>query len=342
MDTKTENEEVTQPVQGENPVSEALVTIPQEFALTRPPDVVLEEAHKAAKALVNVLSQKSKKVIMGGEQYIEYEDWQLLGRFYGVTAKSDGEPEFVQMGDVYGFKASAVALLHGEVISRATAFCLSDEEKWSSRAKYEWVYVLKSGGHSVEDPGVANMVWEDNPDKPGKKRPKKLRLQVGEEKVPLFQLASMAQTRACAKAFRNVLSWVVVLAGFRPTPAEEIMDMPQTVVKQANGKPQASKWVPNSEHYEPDDTPWPDDVVDVKLPKKEYLPPPAGYEGPKQAVPVEKGDASYKQLQFIRELCKKMKLDPDEEAREQLGKRLTELSTKDASQLIEYLKGVGY
>ena len=34
----------------------------------------------------------------------------------------------------------------------------------------------------------------------------------------------MAQTRAGAKALRNVLSWVAVLAGYRPTPAEEIID----------------------------------------------------------------------------------------------------------------------
>jgi hypothetical protein len=42
---------------------------------------------------------------------------------------------------------------------------------------------------------------------------------------PLFQLRSMSQTRACAKALRNVLAWVVVLAGYRTTPAEEIKDM---------------------------------------------------------------------------------------------------------------------
>lgn len=41
-------------------------------------------------------------------------------------------------------------------------------------------------------------------------------------KKPLFQLASMAQTRAAAKALRGVLSWVVVLAGYEPTPAEEM------------------------------------------------------------------------------------------------------------------------
>lgn len=42
---------------------------------------------------------------------------------------------------------------------------------------------------------------------------------------PLFMLKSMAQTRACVKALRNVLAWVVVLAGFKPTPAEEIIEM---------------------------------------------------------------------------------------------------------------------
>jgi hypothetical protein len=39
---------------------------------------------------------------------------------------------------------------------------------------------------------------------------------------PLYALKSMAQTRASAKAFRQILSWVVVLAGYNPTPAEEI------------------------------------------------------------------------------------------------------------------------
>lgn len=39
---------------------------------------------------------------------------------------------------------------------------------------------------------------------------------------PQFMLRSMAQTRACAKALRNVLAWVVVLAGYKPTPAEEM------------------------------------------------------------------------------------------------------------------------
>lgn len=42
------------------------------------------------------------------------------------------------------------------------------------------------------------------------------------KKKPLFQLRSMAQTRACAKALRNVLMDVPELAGFATTPAEEM------------------------------------------------------------------------------------------------------------------------
>jgi hypothetical protein len=39
---------------------------------------------------------------------------------------------------------------------------------------------------------------------------------------PLYALRSMAQTRACAKALRNILAFVPVIAGYEPTPSEEI------------------------------------------------------------------------------------------------------------------------
>jgi hypothetical protein len=42
------------------------------------------------------------------------------------------------------------------------------------------------------------------------------------ESKPLFQLKSMAQTRAQAKALRSCFAWVVVLAGYSATPAEEL------------------------------------------------------------------------------------------------------------------------
>ena len=41
---------------------------------------------------------------------------------------------------------------------------------------------------------------------------------------PLFQLASMAQTRAASKSISNRYRWVVAMAGYGTTPAEEIPD----------------------------------------------------------------------------------------------------------------------
>jgi len=40
---------------------------------------------------------------------------------------------------------------------------------------------------------------------------------------PEFQLMSMAQTRACGKVLRLLLGWIVTLAGYEPTPAEEMV-----------------------------------------------------------------------------------------------------------------------
>jgi len=184
--------------------------------------LVLEEARRAAVALVDVLSKKQKPVIMNGEQYLEFEDWQTVGRFYGLTAKVK-ETEFLDYGGVQGFLAKAVVVRSdGMEISAAEAMCMNDEEKWSSRPKYGYLYVLKDGTKQEEEPPSDQMVWVDNPKKAGKKLPKKERTLLGETCVPLFQLRSMAQTRACAKALRNVLAWVVVLAGYKPTVAEEL------------------------------------------------------------------------------------------------------------------------
>jgi hypothetical protein len=147
------------------------------LAINRAPDLVLDEARKAAVALTNVIEGKKKKVVFNGNTYLQFEDWQTLGRFYGVTALCVST-KFVEYGEgdekAKGFEAKADALLVGtnQVISSAEALCLNDEKNWSTK--------------------------------------------------PLFQLKSMAQTRACAKVLRNVLAWVVVLAGYSPTPAEEM------------------------------------------------------------------------------------------------------------------------
>lgn len=179
-------------------MSHSLESIPEqtglqayEGAMVRSPESVLAEAKIAAQALRDVIAQKSKPVTFNGEQYLEFEDWMTMARFYGITVKVvDSKP--IDFGDVRGFEARAVAIQisTGQEISSADAMCLSDEKNWSNK--------------------------------------------------PLFQLRSMAQTRACSKALRNVLAWVAVLGGYRPTPAEE-MDGVDTARQQSSLNPPTRK-----------------------------------------------------------------------------------------------------
>lgn len=179
--------------------------------VARDPGVVIKEARRAAEVLIDVIKQKPKPVMMNGEQYLEFEDWQVVGKFYGCTAKVRSTT-FIQYGEVKGFEAIADLIdRNGNVISSADAMTLNDEEKWSSRTKYRYEDVLVDG----------KKVWVDA--KAGKKGYyKSNKIADGEVSVPLFQLRSMAQTRACAKVIRNVFSWVVVLAGYKATVAEEL------------------------------------------------------------------------------------------------------------------------
>ena len=193
-----------------------LTTRQAEVGIFLPPDIVLENARTAARALADVISKKKKPVIMNGEQYLEMEDWQLCGQFYGYTVKT-GDAVLVEIDGVKGAKAHAdlIDFKTGMYLGGAEAYCMRDEEHWNTRPKYEW-----------QGEG-------DN----------RKRVKVGDEVVPWFQLASMAQTRAGAKAFRNRLAWVVVLAGYRPTPAEE---MTEGTVSEAVKE---RRTVDKSEHY---------------------------------------------------------------------------------------------
>lgn len=178
-----------------------------ELKLWRPPEEVLIEAQQAAAALQKRIAGKKKKVVFNGEQYIENDDWQMLSNFFGYAPKIEST-EFVEYGDVQGFKAVAVLLNErtGMVVGRGEALCLDEEENWGPRTKYEYRDVLDAQGHKI---------WENN-------KPRRERVAVGEVDTPLFQLASMAQTRACNKAMSNKLKWVVSLAGYATTPAEDM------------------------------------------------------------------------------------------------------------------------
>ena len=166
--------------------------------LVQAPEIVLQEAQKAATALQRVVANKRKPVIFKGEQYLEFEDWQTVAKFYGLCTRSV-EAVPVEIFGIKGAKARAevIDLRTGMIVGGAEAYCMRDEENWKEK--------------------------------------------------PWFQLASMAQTRAGAKALRNVLAWVVVLAGYRPTPAEELTSSPSEPLQgssSAQGTPEGKSSFP--------------------------------------------------------------------------------------------------
>jgi hypothetical protein len=157
------------------------------MGLSHDPRGEIAYAVKCAKALGEVMEQKPKKVIINGKRYLEIDDWTMLGHFFGLSPTVEWTRP-VDFGSARGWEARA-SVIHrssGKEISAGEAMCLNDEERWSTRPKYE----------------------------KGKK--------VGLEPVPMNQLRSMAQTRAQSKALAGALRWVAQLGGFQGTPAEEM------------------------------------------------------------------------------------------------------------------------
>lgn len=195
----------------------------QQMQLTiHDPQKIIDNASQAAKVLKSVVDQAHLAKKLGGDkEHLFFEAWQTVAGFYGATPKIEWTKELIDAGSgmISGYNSRAVVLLGGQIIGGAEGRCSRDEDKWNSRTKYEYHYIKKSGGTSLEDPGKDEIIWEK---KNGKSFPKKKRVEVGKELVPLFQLESMSQTRAMAKALRSCYAWVVVLAGYASTPVEEM------------------------------------------------------------------------------------------------------------------------
>ncbi len=145
----------------------------QEIVVPSPKDTILYGS-KALFELKRIIQNRKDKLVINGKQYLFFSDWQLLGVFFGMSARvtktapiekevpsSEGTCTF---REVIGFHAWADAIRsNNEIISSAEAECLYDEPNWKGK--------------------------------------------------PRFAVLSMAETRACAKVLRNCLNWVVKLPG---------------------------------------------------------------------------------------------------------------------------------
>jgi hypothetical protein len=193
------------------------LTIPPvagELMMARRPEQVLAEAKKAADAL-QACHQRQKESRQVWRRTIHRVGRLATGRSLLRCHRESGDStSYVDFGGVKGFEATAVALdRDGREISRAESMCLSDEENWGAVPVYEWKDVAGPDGKKI---------WDKNGGKNHSGAYVRERVQVGTQAKPLFQLRSMAQTRACAKVLRNLFAWVIVMAGYKPTVAEEM------------------------------------------------------------------------------------------------------------------------
>jgi len=101
------------------------------------PDQVVMAGMIASKELQKIVEGKKKKVIFNGEQYLEFEDWQTLGKFYGVSVKT-GEAKFIDIAGTTGAYAKAEVLnKDGVVVGGAEAYCLKDEPNWAKKPFFQ-------------------------------------------------------------------------------------------------------------------------------------------------------------------------------------------------------------
>lgn len=106
-------------------------------AVSRDPNLVLDEAREAASALQSVIKNKKDKLVMNNKQYLAYEDWLLLGQFYNAYCRTH-DAVAVELNGIKGFKARADVLdRNGVVIGGAEAYCMRDEKNWHTKPSFQ-------------------------------------------------------------------------------------------------------------------------------------------------------------------------------------------------------------
>lgn len=98
----------------------------QDFALKLPAEVV-RHGQMAAQTLMTVINRKPKKVFIEGKRYLEFDDWQLIGEFYGWSVQT--KVEETEVNGVKGAKATSILYdKNGTPRGGADGYCLRDEE----------------------------------------------------------------------------------------------------------------------------------------------------------------------------------------------------------------------
>ncbi len=151
------------------------------------PDQLIEAATKIATPLKRLITERGLAKRIQGKEYVQCEGWTTMGAMLGVTPEEEAVEE----------RACAACdepdCGHTVFVATVGLYTLADHRR-VGRASAEC-------GSPDELDNDGTPTWADR---------------------PRYARRSMAITRATAKAFRLTFSWIVVLAGYAPTPAEEV------------------------------------------------------------------------------------------------------------------------
>jgi len=146
------------------------------------PAVIVARATRIANAIAPLIRERNLFKRIGKSEHVYVEAWALAGSMLGVFATTVRTWE---IGDDAGYGATVEArTLTGAVVGRADAVVMRNEAVGT-------------------DPTTGQPIrkWLE---------------------APAFQLISMAQTRGSSKALRMPLAFIMKLAGYETTPAEEM------------------------------------------------------------------------------------------------------------------------
>ena len=148
------------------------------------PEQMLSKATAIATTLAKMVEQQKLYTVIQGRKFPHVEAWMTIGRMDNVVARESRPPVRNEDGSYEAF-VELVRLSDGMIVGGGSAMCgAPDDPPW--------------GGSPARN---------GRPAQPAR---------------PEHQRRSMAVTRATSRAFRQDYAWVMALAGYEVTPADEM------------------------------------------------------------------------------------------------------------------------
>src|SRR5574343_754461 len=102
-----------------------------EFRSELTPQQQVDRGSEMARVLQGVVKKAGLAKRLGNKEYLQYEAWQTIGRFFNCTAQTEWTR---QMDDGIGWEAK-VNIVNGDgrIIASAESMCARDEKSWKDR-----------------------------------------------------------------------------------------------------------------------------------------------------------------------------------------------------------------